>query len=62
MLAICQLFDGLVERDRKWKGPVYGLTAGAVALCAAFYPVLIGLMTPTWYTSTFLKWFPSWPF
>ena len=62
VLAICQLFDGLVERDRKWKGPVYGLTAGAVALYAAFYPVLIGLMTPTWYTSTFLKWFPSWPF
>ena len=62
VLAICQLFDGLMERDRRWKVPVYGLTAGAAVLYAAFYPVLIGLMTPTWYTSTFLKWFPSWPF
>ena len=62
VLAICQLFACLVERDRRWKGPVYGLTAGAVVLYAAFYPVLIGLMVPTWYPSTFLKWFPSWPF
>ena len=34
----------------------------AVCLYAAFYPVLIGLMVPTWYTSDLLKWFPSWPF
>ena len=62
VLAICQLFHGLMERSRRWRVPVYGLTAGAVGLYALFYPVLIGLMVPTWYTSALLKWFPSWPF
>ena len=62
VLAISFLFQGLMERSRSWKGAVYGLTAAAVGLYVAFYPVLIGLMVPTWYTSNFLKWFPSWPF
>ena len=62
MLAISLLFDGLTERSRRWKSGVYGLTVLAVGLYAAFYPVLIGLMVPTWYTSDLLKWFPSWPF
>ena len=54
--------DGLMERSRRWKNGVYGLTVLAVGLYAAFYPVLIGLMVPTWYTSDLLKWLPSWPF
>ena len=62
VLAISLLFDGLIERSRRWKNGVYGLTALAVGLYIAFYPVLVGLMVPTWYTSSFLKWFPSWPF
>ena len=62
VLAISLLFDGLMERSRRWKNGVYGLTVLAVGLYAAFYPVLIGLMVPTWYTSDLLKWFPSWPF
>ena len=62
VLAISLLFNGLMERSRRWKNGVYGLTALAVGLYIAFYPVLVGLMVPTWYTSSFLKWFPSWPF
>lgn len=63
VLAIAYVMNGLIERrPSAWRGPVYGLTAGAVGLYAAFYPVLIGLMVPVWYTSTFLRWFPSWPF
>ena len=62
VLAISLLFDGLTVRSRRWKNGVYGLTGAAVGLYIAFYPVLIGLMVPTWYTSSILKWFPSWPF
>ena len=62
VLAVSLLFDGLTVRSRRWKNGVYGLTGAAVGLYIAFYPVLIGLMVPTWYTSSILKWFPSWPF
>ena len=62
VLALCWLLDGLLRRDRengfRW---VVGLTGGSAILYAAFYPVLIGLTIPTWY-STLLRWLPSWPF
>lgn len=63
VLAVSYVMDGMIRRrPDAWRGPVYGLTAGAVGLYVLFYPVLIGLMTPTWYTSNILKWLPSWPF
>ena len=63
VLAVSYVMDGMIRRrPDTWRGPVYGLTAGAVGLYVLFYPVLIGLMTPTWYTSNILKWLPSWPF
>ncbi len=63
VLALSYLFDGLLERGTKGcKGAVYGLTGAAAGLYAAFYPVLVGIMAPTWYTSNFLRWLPSWPF
>ena len=63
VLAVSYAMDGMIRRrPDAWRGPVYGLTAGAVGLYVLFYPVLIGLMTPTWYTSNILKWLPSWPF
>ena len=62
VLAISFAMDGLLERR---KGPyrlaVYGLTGLSVGLYAAFYPVLIGLYVPNWYTRCFLQWLPSWP-
>jgi len=61
VFAIAQLFDALVERDKGWKKPVYGLTGLAVGLYALFYPVLIGLQIPTWY-EPLVKWIESWPF
>ena len=62
VLAICYLMDRIVDRaPGRWKGPVYGLTIGAVVVFALFYPALIGLDMPVWYASGFLKWLPSWP-
>ena len=61
-LALCYLFNDLARaRPKGWKGWVLGLTGGSAALYIAFYPVLIGLTIPTWY-STLLRWLPSWPF
>lgn len=63
VLALAYLFSDLIDhRPQSWKLPVYGLTGGGAALYFAFYPVLIGLTVPEWYTTNFLKWLPSWPF
>lgn len=62
VLALCYLFNDLARaRPPRWKNWVLGLTGGSAALYIAFYPVLIGLTIPTWY-STLLRWLPSWPF
>ena len=62
ILALCYLFNELARRrPAHWQKWVLGLTAGSVGLYIAFYPVLIGLTIPTWY-STLLRWLPSWPF
>lgn len=63
VLAICYVFNDLMERRaRGWRIALYGLTGTATALYAAFYPVLVGIMVPTWYTDSFIRWLPSWPF
>ena len=46
----------------RWERPMYAFTGLGVLLFAAFYPVLTGVRTAVWYTRSFLKWFPSWPF
>lgn len=62
-LALAYVMDGLIERAPEgWRWAVFGLTGSAVAAYAAFYPVLIGLTVPAWYTTNFLRWLPSWPF
>lgn len=61
VFALTYLFNGLMEADRGWRVPVYGLTALAAALYLLFYPVLIGLTIPTWY-EPLVKWIESWPF
>ena len=62
VFALCYLFNDLARcRPRFWKRWVLGLTGTAVGLYMAFYPVLIGLTIPRWY-STALRWLPSWPF
>ena len=64
VLALAYVFNDLVGRRAPgWRAAVYGTTGGAVALYAAFYPVLVGIMVPTWYTTNFLRWIPgAWPF
>ncbi len=61
VFAVSYLFDGLAERDRHWRTPVYSLTGLSVGLYALFYPVLIGLTIPTWY-QPLVRWLESWPF
>ena len=60
-MALAYLFNGLMEWDRGWRKPVYGLTGLSVGLYALFYPVLIGLTIPGWY-QPLVKWLESWPF
>ncbi len=61
LLAICALFDDLMECPRaRWRWPVYGVTAASAGLYAMFYPYLTGLPMPTWYFTSFLRFLPSW--
>ena len=63
VLCISYAMNDLLEKKAKHaKLAVYGLTGCALGLTAAFYPVLVGLYVPTWYTTNLLRWFPSWPF
>ena len=63
VLCIAYAMNDLLEKKAKHaKLAVYGLTGCAMGLTAAFYPVLIGLYVPVWYTTNLLRWFPSWPF
>ncbi len=60
--ALCYLFNELAEaKPKNWGRWVLGLPALSLLLYLAFYPVLIGLTIPDWY-STALRWLPSWPF
>lgn len=62
VFAIAYAMDGMLERGKKYcQGAVCGLTGLAVGLYALFYPVLIGLYVPKWYTWNVLRWLPSWP-
>ena len=63
VLALCYVFSELMEQvpTHRWRPAVWGITGGAAVLYAMFYPVLVGLPVPQWYTACFLRWFPSWP-
>lgn len=60
-IALAYVINDLVESGRRWRGAVYGLTGTAVGLYALFYPMLVGIAVPTWYSQYFLRWLPSWP-
>ncbi len=63
LLALCYMFKRMKQLALpRWKNRMYALTGVCTGLFVAFYPVLSGLRVPTWYTSYFLRWFPSWPF
>ncbi len=61
ILAICVVFNDLMESDRaKWRLPVYGATAASAGLYVLFYPYLTGLSMPVWYFKNLLQFLPSW--
>lgn len=63
VLALCYILNHIWERGYGgYKLAVYSFTAISVLLFAAFYPVLSGIPTSSWYTYNFLRWVPSWPF
>ena len=63
VLALCYVFSTLAEREEmiSWKPAMYAVTGGAVGLYALFYPVLVGIQIPTWFSNNVLGWIPSWP-
>ena len=62
VFAITYLMDDMVSRRRRhFRLVVYGFTGCTAALYALFYPVLIGLYIPMWYSEFLLRWLPSWP-
>ncbi len=63
VLLICDVINDLEDRRAgKWRLAVYGPAVLNTVLFVMFYPVLMGLFVPTWYTTNILRWFPSWPF
>ena len=51
-----------VVYERGSRKAVIAYTAAAGGLFVLFYPATSGLPVSTWFTSTFLRWFPStWP-
>lgn len=65
VLALAHVFNTIAERWKEkklGKLMVYGYTAVAGVVFAIFYPSLSGMYMPTWYYSTFVKWFNTWPF
>ncbi len=62
VFSISYLMNDILERRRTGCTlAVYGFTGCTAALYAVFYPALIGLYIPLWYSDVFLRWFPSWP-
>ena len=62
VFSIAYLMNDMLERRREGCTlAVYGFTGCAAALYAVFYPALIGLYIPLWYSDILLRWFPSWP-
>lgn len=63
VFALSYVFCDLLETQTVGgKRAVYAFTGTTAALYALFYPVLIGLSIPTWYSTYLLRWLPSWPF
>lgn len=63
VLALCYVFNLVIEAlpDGSWRRPLYGFTGVTVGLYVLFYPELVGIPIPTWFSTAFLQWLPSWP-
>ena len=64
VFALAYVLNKIWERKRgRYKLAVYGFTASALVMFAAFYPLLSGVPALQKYSYHFLRWMPfSWPF
>ncbi len=63
VMALAYVYNEVLESQLVHRTKmVYAMTGGAVVLYALFYPVLTGVMVPTWYGTNLLQWLSSWPF
>ncbi len=61
ILSISYIFEHLLGKYRKAKRGIYIFLGIVVLLFIGFYPVLTGLIVPSWYTES-MRWLPSWFF
>ncbi len=61
ILLIGVLAKYLTERTKHGKKAVFIYLGVCLLLFIMFYPITTGVMVPSWYPYTFLKWFGSWP-
>ena len=63
VLALSYVFNQLMEAlpAGRWRRPIYGFTGVTAGLYFLFYPELVGIPIPTWFSTAFLQWLPSWP-
>jgi len=63
ILALAHMFNTIIDRGEQFGRQITaGFTSLAGIVFIMFYPALSGMYMPSWYYSSLLKWFPSWPF
>jgi dolichyl-phosphate-mannose--protein O-mannosyl transferase len=62
ILLMAVLAKYLIERTKHGKKAVFIYLGVCLVLFAMFYPVTTGTEVSRWYSDTFLRWLPSWPF
>jgi len=63
ILALAHIFNSIIEhRRRTGSKSMFVYTAVTAVVFAMFFPSLSGLYMPTWYYSSFVRWFSTWPF
>jgi len=62
ILLISVLAKYLIERTKHGKKAVFIYLGLCLVLFVMFYPVTTGTEVSRWYSDTFLRWLPSWPF
>ncbi len=64
ILALCYLFNDMMDVNINHRRLVTGFTCVAGGVFLLFLPVLVGIPVPEWYAVNFLRWIPFgvWPF
>lgn len=61
-LAMCYVFHGIWTRRPEHRWRIYLFTGLAMFIFLLLAPPMAGITVPNWYSSTFIRWLPSWPF